>query len=89
VANDALRRMARFEVGDLLRIEPLEGSYDLIMCRNTVIYFSAPVRDALHARLARALRPGGYLLVGATERVADPGACGLIPTAPFFYRRIT
>lgn len=89
VPSDALRRVTRFEAGDLLRIEPPAGAYDLVLCRNTVIYFSGPVRDALHERLARALRPGGYLLIGATERVADPGACGLVPTAPFFYRRMT
>ena len=41
------------------------------MCRNTVIYFTEEVRDALHARLADALAPGGYLVVGTSERVAD------------------
>src|SRR6185503_6030861 len=58
------------------------------MCRNTVIYFNDEVRDALHGRLANALRPGGYLVVGATERVADPAGIGLVPTHPFTYRKI-
>jgi chemotaxis protein methyltransferase CheR len=58
------------------------------MCRNTVIYFIDEVRDALHARLATALRPGGYLVVGAAERVADPSAIGLVSTHPFTYRKI-
>jgi len=58
------------------------------MCRNTVIYFNDEVRDALHARLATALRPGGYLVVGATERVAGPAGIGLVPTHPFTYRKI-
>jgi chemotaxis protein methyltransferase CheR len=82
-----LRAMCRFEVGDLLRARPRAGAYDLVMCRNTVIYFNDEVRDALHARLATALRPGGYLVVGATERVADPAAIGLVPTHPFTYRK--
>jgi chemotaxis protein methyltransferase CheR len=86
-AHEALRRMVRFEVGDLLRLQPRPDSHDLIVCRNTVIYFSEPVRDALHQRLTDSLRPGGYLLVGATERVANPRALGLTPTAPFFYRK--
>ena len=38
---------------------PPASSFDLILCRNTVIYFAEPIRDELHARLARALRPGG------------------------------
>ena len=86
-AHEALRAMTRFEVGDLLRLQPRRDSHDLVVCRNTVIYFSEPVRDALHQRLAESLRTGGYLLVGATERVADPASLGLTPTAPFFYRK--
>jgi chemotaxis protein methyltransferase CheR len=84
---EELRRMVRFETGDLLRDRPATASYDLVMCRNTAIYFSEPVRDALHARLASALRPGGVLIVGATERVADPTGAGLVPIHPFTYRR--
>ena len=85
--REALRRMTRFEAADLLRSKPRPHSYDLVMCRNTVIYFSEPVRDKLHSRLAQSLRPGGFLLVGATERVADPASLQLVPTAPFFYRK--
>jgi chemotaxis protein methyltransferase CheR len=87
-ARPELRAMCRFEVGDLLRVQPRPGAYDLVMCRNTVIYFNDEVRDALHARLATALRPGGCLVVGATERVSDPVAVGLAPTHPFTYRKI-
>jgi chemotaxis protein methyltransferase CheR len=83
-----LRALCRFEVGDLLRVQPRPGAYDLVMCRNTVIYFNDEVRDALHARLVTALRPGGYLVVGATERVSDPAGIGLAPTHPFTYRKI-
>jgi chemotaxis protein methyltransferase CheR len=86
-ALPALRAVCRFEVGDLLRVQPRSGAYDLVLCRNTVIYFNDEVRDALHARLATALRPGGYLVVGATERVADPAGIGLAPTHPFTYRK--
>jgi chemotaxis protein methyltransferase CheR len=79
--------LCRFEVGDLLRVPPRPAAYDLVMCRNTVIYFNDEVRDALHARLVTALRPGGYLVVGATERVTDPAGIGLAPTHPFIYRK--
>ena len=87
-AKPDLLKSVRFDVGDLLRIAPARGSYDLILCRNTVIYFSEDVRDALHARLAEALRPGGYLLVGSTERVANVAACGLESCLPFTYRKV-
>ena len=82
-----LRALTRFEVGDLLRVQPRAGAFDLVMCRNTVIYFNDDVRDALHARLVTALRPGGYLVVGATERVANQRELDLTPAFPFTYRK--
>ena len=86
-AKPELMRMMRFDVGDLLRMPVASGRYDLIMCRNTVIYFTEEVRDALHGRLADALAPGGYLVVGTSERVADPRALGLTSPFHFIYRK--
>jgi chemotaxis protein methyltransferase CheR len=86
-AGDELKRMVRFEQGDLLRLQPAAASFDLVLCRNTVIYFNEDVRDALHGRLATSLRSGGRLVVGATERVSDPAAHGLEPDSPFVYRK--
>jgi chemotaxis protein methyltransferase CheR len=87
VAKPELRRGLRFDVGDLLRMRIAPRSLDLILCRNTVIYFNQEVRDDLHRRLVEALRPGGVLVVGATERVSDAPGLGLTPTHPFTYRR--
>jgi chemotaxis protein methyltransferase CheR len=86
-AVEELRRMTSFEVGDLLRMPVRREAYDLVMCRNTVIYFTEDVRDALHARLVEALRPGGYLVVGTSERVADPRGLGLTSPFHFIYRK--
>jgi chemotaxis protein methyltransferase CheR len=86
-AKAELRAMVRFDRADLLRLDPGVSAYDLVMCRNTVIYFAEPIRDALHARLARALRPGGYLVIGATERVANAVSMGLEPVHPFILRK--
>ena len=86
-ARDAIRQMCSFDTGDLLRMRVAKASLDLILCRNTVIYFKDDVRDALHARLADALRPGGYLIIGSTERVSEPREMGLVPTHPFTYRK--
>jgi chemotaxis protein methyltransferase CheR len=85
-ARPELRSICKFEVGDLLRMAP-RVRFDLILCRNTVIYFSEPIRDELHARLAGALVSGGYLMVGATERVANPAALGLESAHPFIFRK--
>jgi chemotaxis protein methyltransferase CheR len=87
-AKRELKSVTTFDVGDLLRIRPPVGQFDLVLCRNTVIYFTEEVRDALHGRLAESLRPGGYLMVGSTERVSNPTALGLEPAHPFTYRKV-
>ena len=86
-AKAEIQKLVRFEVGDLLRVTPPAGTYDLILCRNTVIYFSEDVRDALHERLAGALKPGGFLMVGSTERVSSPTQLKLDSCLPFTYRK--
>jgi chemotaxis protein methyltransferase CheR len=86
-ARPELRMMVRFAAGDLLRDPVSPGAYDLVLCRNVVIYFTEPVRDDLHRRLATALRPGGYLMVGSSERVSSPQAFGLATSHPFIYRK--
>jgi chemotaxis protein methyltransferase CheR len=82
-----LRSMARFDAGDLLQMQLRPAAFDLILCRNTVIYFAEPIRDELHARIADALRPGGYLVIGSTERVSNASALGLSMKHPFIYRK--
>jgi chemotaxis protein methyltransferase CheR len=86
-AKPALVAMMHFEVGDLLKLRRPPSSYELIMCQNTVIYFADQIRDELHARFAHALRPGGMLVIGATERITDAASLGLKPIHPFIYRK--
>jgi chemotaxis protein methyltransferase CheR len=86
-ASRELQSLLRFEVGDLLRMRPRRAAYDLVLCRNTVIYFTEDVRDALHERLVESLRPGGYLVIGSTERVSHPRELGIVATHPFTYRK--
>jgi len=83
-----LRMRVRFTTADLLAGRIPAATYDLVLCRNVVIYFTQEVRDRLHARLAGSLRRGGYLMIGSSERVADPAGAGLDAAAPFIYRRL-
>jgi len=87
-ARPELKLLTRFETGDLLRDRFPEAGYDLVLCRNVVIYFTEGVRDELHARLAASVRPGGYLVIGSSERISNASAIGLEPTFPFIYRRV-
>jgi chemotaxis protein methyltransferase CheR len=83
-ASRALRALVRFELGDPLRMPIPKARYDVIMGRNAG---TGEVRDALHARLVEALAPGGYLVVGASEGVADPRSLRLVRTHRFVYRK--
>ncbi len=85
-AGDGLRAHLRFQTHDLLE-DRYQPGWDLVLCRNVVIYFTDEARDHVHRQVADALRPGGYLMVGATERVAEPRAMGLEPMHPFIYRK--
>ena len=81
-----LRALVTFRRHDLLR-DPYESGFDLIACRNVVIYFTEEAKSQLYRRFATALRPGGLLFVGATEAISSPRAIGLEPEQPGFYRR--
>lgn len=64
------RSMVRFEQGNLLRVTAPPGpdeTYDLILCRNVLIYFDGPTVTRVVHGLGRRLRPEGWLLLGHAE----------------------
>jgi len=65
-ASNALKRIIRFGSGNLLD-RPTGKFFDLIVCRNVVIYFSRPMHDKVIDNFHQALRPGGFLMLGRTE----------------------
>lgn len=66
----ALRQRAVFRLHNLLDSYSALGRFDAIFCRNVLIYFSMDSREDIIRRFAQQLRPGGYLVVGASESVA-------------------
>ncbi len=62
-----IREKVRFRVMNLLKPTVGIGQYDLILCRNVMIYFDEASRKKLIDKLYQALRPNGYLFVGHTE----------------------
>lgn len=82
----SLKRKVVFEKHDLLQ-DPVRETFDLVVCRNVVIYFEDRAKEVAFSKLAGALRPGGYLWIGSTERIASPAKFGLQYVMPFFYRK--
>jgi chemotaxis protein methyltransferase CheR len=61
-----LKTMVEFKELNLLERYML-GKFDIIMCRNVLIYFSADLKKDILTRMHAALSPGGYLVLGASE----------------------
>jgi chemotaxis methyl-accepting protein methylase len=57
---------------DLTREPPPDAPYDLIVCRNVVIYFDRPMQERLFQTFVDALVPGGILLLGKVETLVGP-----------------
>lgn len=64
--DPAIRSRVRFEERNLL-YDDLPGAFDVVFCRNVVMYFPVEVARGVIARIARALVPGGYLFLGHAE----------------------
>jgi chemotaxis protein methyltransferase CheR len=65
-----LRSMVHFARLNLNAHWPMRGPFDLICCRNVMIYFARETQQALVQRFWQLLRPGGYFLAGHSESFA-------------------
>lgn len=63
----AAKALIAFRALNLLGPWPMRGPFDVIFCRNVVIYFDKPTQRTLFNRYAEMLTPGGYLYVGHSE----------------------
>jgi chemotaxis protein methyltransferase CheR len=77
LVRPALKSRVRFELRNLLHA-PYPAGFDLVLCRNVLIYFGRATQMEVLGRLARAVIPGGYLALGYTERL-DAGDGELLP----------
>lgn len=65
-----VKKMANFKYFNLLDSYASLGKFDIIFCRNVLIYFSSDVKSKIINQFAGALNPGGYLILGASESIA-------------------
>jgi len=85
-----LRNRVRFFRHDLGVDSPPDPPYDLVVCRNVVIYFGRDIQEALYQKFVDALAPGGLLLLGKVEGLVGPASRRMIPVdaRSRLYRRV-
>ena len=84
-AIEALRRPVRFQVHNVLEPPPHPGAFDIVLCRNVLLYLCPEKRSLAFDRLASGMAEDGWLMLGAGETVigqtqrltADHSARGL------------
>ncbi|MEO8723859.1 MAG: protein-glutamate O-methyltransferase CheR, partial [Sphingobium sp.] len=85
--RDEIRNMIRILQLNLLEEWPMKRQFDVIFCRNVMIYFDQPTKDMLVTRFIDTLLPGGYLYLGHSERVSGPSAHKMTLVGGTIYRK--
>ncbi|EKP0308858.1 protein-glutamate O-methyltransferase [Aeromonas veronii] len=67
---ERVRKLTTFRPLNLLESYSLLGKFDIIFCRNVLIYFAPEVKSKILNQFATSLNPGGYLMLGASESLA-------------------
>lgn len=85
--REEIQRLISFKHLNLLGEWPMKGPFDAIFCRNVVIYFDKPTKQALFERMAAITLPGGYLYIGHSENLH--GICDRFkPVGRTIYQRL-
>lgn len=81
----AVRSMVQFGCLNLQHPWPMQGKFDVVFCRNVVIYFSQETQQRLWPRFANVMQDGGHLIIGHSERVTGPAVKRFKPAGVTHY----
>jgi len=84
--KDEIKRCVTFKKQNLLN-DTYDSNYDLIVCRNVMIYFTEEAKDQIYNDFSKALRKDGVLFVGSTEQIFNPARYEFEVEDTFFYRK--
>ena len=82
----SLKDLIKFKEHNLLT-SPFEKNFDLILCRNVVIYFTEETKDILYRKFYQSLKNQGVLFTGSTEQIIQAKDIGFNSIAIFFYQK--
>lgn len=83
---DEIKKTVTFRKQNLLA-DQFGGPFDLIVCRNVLIYFTEEAKDVLYHKFSEALEKDGIFFVGSTEQIFNPGKYQFDTEDTFFYRK--
>lgn len=84
--DEDIKKCVTFKKHNLL-LDDYDTNYDLIVCRNVLIYFTEEAKTAVYKRFSESLRPGGVLFVGSTEQIFNPQEFNFKSIQTFFYEK--
>ena len=88
-AVEPLRKPVRFQVHNILEPSPHPGDFDIVLCRNVLLYLSPEKKTLAFERLAGAMAEDGWLMLGAGETViGQTGKLGSDVNARGLYRLV-
>jgi chemotaxis protein methyltransferase CheR len=83
---DRIHEKVTFRLHDLTR-DPFENNFDLIICRNVVIYFSNEAKKVIRKKFMDAIKENGIFFIGATETMLDTKNTGFKRLSACFYQK--
>ncbi|HEY3374525.1 MAG TPA: protein-glutamate O-methyltransferase CheR [Candidatus Aquicultor sp.] len=86
IISDEIKRRVTFKKLDLLK-DQYDSNFDLILCRNVVIYFTNDAKDRIYHGFWSSLNEHGVLFVGGAESILNARDLGFRATIPFFYAK--
>jgi chemotaxis protein methyltransferase CheR len=87
IMSPKIKNIVTFKKHDLI-LESYDEDFDLIVCRNVVIYFNQDVKDEIYKKFSQSLKKGGLLFVGATESIYNYRDYGFEKASTFIYRKM-
>ncbi|WP_270572131.1 CheR family methyltransferase [Bacillus glycinifermentans] len=84
--KDEIRKNIRFQKHNLLA-DSYEKDFDIIVCRNVLIYFTEEAKETIYRKFSDSLKKKGVLFVGSTEQIFNPEKYGFQSTDTFFYQK--
>jgi chemotaxis protein methyltransferase CheR len=84
--KEAVAKKVTFREHNLL-MDKFDTGFDLIVCRNVIIYFTLEAKATLYQRFYDSLRPGGILFLGGTEIIPRPSEIGFLNMGGSYYQK--